>query len=49
VLELIGPETRLVIAHSLGSVVAYEALHRTERPVTLIILGSPNRCESLPG
>ncbi|NKX88341.1 hypothetical protein [Nocardia coubleae] len=41
VLEHIGPETRLVIAHSLGSVVTYEALHRTTQPVALITAGSP--------
>jgi hypothetical protein len=41
VLAHIGPETRLVIAHSLGSVVAYEALHRTTHPVALVTLGSP--------
>ncbi len=41
VLGLISSETRLVIAHSLGSVVAYEALHRTDRPVTFVTLGSP--------
>jgi hypothetical protein len=39
---LIGPETRLVIGHSLGSVVAYEALVAgIEQPLTLITLGSP--------
>jgi hypothetical protein len=49
VLRWIGPDTRLVIGHSLGSVVAYEALHRayeaghlpTDQTVTLITLGSP--------
>lgn len=41
VLSHIGSETRLVIGHSLGSVVAYEALHRTEHPVALLTLGSP--------
>lgn len=41
VLAHIGPDTRLVVAHSLGSVVAYEALHRTEQPVALLTLGSP--------
>ena len=41
VLALIGPETRLVIGHSLGSVVAYEALHRTDTPTALLTLGSP--------
>ncbi|MBF6096814.1 hypothetical protein IU510_01815 [Nocardia cyriacigeorgica] len=38
---LIGPDTRLVIGHSLGSVVAYEALHHCEHPVALLTLGSP--------
>lgn len=41
VLAHVGPETRLVIGHSLGSVVAYEALHRTDQPVALLTLGSP--------
>ena len=42
VLDLIGPETRVIIAHSLGTVVAWEALHR--RPASLplfLTLGSP--------
>jgi hypothetical protein len=41
VLGWIGEDTRLVIGHSLGSVVAYEAMHRSEHPVALITLGSP--------
>ncbi|MGW4246356.1 hypothetical protein [Nocardia sp. NPDC004722] len=41
ILDLIGPETRIVIAHSLGSVVAFEALHRSEQPLILVTLGSP--------
>ena len=48
VLQLIGPDTRLVIGHSLGSVVAYEAAHRAyehslppDQTLTLITLGSP--------
>jgi hypothetical protein len=49
VLQWIGPDTRLVIGHSLGSVVAYEAIHRayeaghlpTDQTLTLITLGSP--------
>ena len=41
VLSLIDESTRLVIGHSLGSVVAYEALHRTHHPVALLTLGSP--------
>lgn len=38
---MIGPETRLVVAHSLGTVVAYEALHFSRHPVALVTLGSP--------
>jgi hypothetical protein len=41
VLRLIDSDTRVVIAHSLGTVVAYEALHRTQQPIALITLGSP--------
>jgi hypothetical protein len=41
VLRWIGDDTRLVIGHSLGSVVAYEALHRTNHNAALITLGSP--------
>jgi hypothetical protein len=41
VLDHIGANTRLVIAHSLGTVVAYEALHRCTQPVALITLGAP--------
>ncbi|MFX0576350.1 hypothetical protein [Nocardia nepalensis] len=47
VLDLIGPETRLVIGHSLGSVVAYEALHRTQQPAALVTLGSPLALQSI--
>lgn len=39
---LIGPETRVVIGHSLGSVVAYEAAHLMNQPLPLLLtLGSP--------
>jgi hypothetical protein len=42
VAALVGPETEIVIAHSLGSVVAFEAAHRLERPLPLLItVGSP--------
>lgn len=41
VLAHIGPDTRLLIGHSLGSVVAYEALHRCEHEVALLTIGSP--------
>lgn len=38
----IGPETRAVYAHSLGSVVAYEAVHRLSHPLPLLVtFGSP--------
>ncbi|WP_054812856.1 hypothetical protein [Nocardia arizonensis] len=47
VLDLIGPETRVVIGHSLGSVVAYEAMHRSAHPATLITLGSPLALQSV--
>jgi hypothetical protein len=41
-LDLIGPDTEVVISHSLGTVVAYEAVHRLERPLPLFItVGSP--------
>ncbi|WP_328442749.1 hypothetical protein [Amycolatopsis sp. NBC_00438] len=40
--EHLGPDTHIVIGHSLGSVVAYEAVHRHERPLALLVtLGSP--------
>ncbi|SDY37283.1 hypothetical protein SAMN05421504_105332 [Amycolatopsis xylanica] len=42
VAALIGPETEVIIGHSLGSVVAYEAAHRLDRPLPLLVtLGSP--------
>jgi Alpha/beta hydrolase family len=41
VLDAIGPDTRLVIGHSLGAVVAYEALHHIHHPTALLTLGSP--------
>jgi hypothetical protein len=42
VLDLIGPETRAVVAHSLGSVVAYETVHALGRPLPMLVtLGSP--------
>ncbi|MGW0516769.1 hypothetical protein [Crossiella sp. NPDC003009] len=38
----LGPETKIVVAHSLGTVVAYEALHRLAHPLPLLVtLGSP--------
>lgn len=41
VLSQIDADTRIVVAHSLGSVVAYEALHRISHPVVLLTMGSP--------
>jgi pimeloyl-ACP methyl ester carboxylesterase len=43
VLDAIKPETRVVVGHSLGSVVAYEALFRRDHPtaVAFVTLGSP--------
>ncbi|MBO0733268.1 MAG: hypothetical protein J2P49_02920 [Methylocapsa sp.] len=42
ILDLIGSETRVLIGHSLGSVVAYEASHHIVRPLPLLLtLGSP--------
>jgi hypothetical protein len=48
VLDQIGPETKIVISHSLGSVVAYEAVQRLNRPLPLLItLGSPLGLDTL--
>jgi hypothetical protein len=42
VLECVTPETKAVFAHSLGTAVAYEALHRVSHPVPLLVtFGSP--------
>ncbi len=42
VTALIGPETRVVIGHSLGSVIAYEAVQELDRPLPLLLtMGSP--------
>jgi hypothetical protein len=39
---LVGPDTKIIIGHSLGSVVAYEAAHLFNQPLPLLItLGSP--------
>ena len=42
-IDLVGPETRIVVAHSLGTVVAYEALcaNPDRRVQSLVTLGSP--------
>jgi hypothetical protein len=42
VAALIGPETKVIIGHSLGSVVAFEAAHRLGQPLPLLLTpGSP--------
>jgi hypothetical protein len=42
VAKLIDTDTKVLIGHSLGSVVAYEAAHRLTKPLALLItLGSP--------
>jgi hypothetical protein len=42
VLSLIGPDTRVVVGHSLGSVVAYEALcQNCENVTSFVTIGSP--------
>jgi hypothetical protein len=39
---LVGPDTQIIIGHSLGSVVAYELAHLLEGPLPLLMtLGSP--------
>lgn len=56
VLDAMSTDTKVVVAHSLGSVVAYEALARTRAAVDLVTLGSPlglrhaifNRLEPTP-
>lgn len=48
VFKLIGPETKIIIGHSLGSVVAYEAAHLMQQPLPLLItLGSPLGLQSI--
>ncbi|PWJ25453.1 hypothetical protein ATK17_1576 [Branchiibius hedensis] len=37
----IGAQTKVVVAHSLGSVAAYEVLHELNQPVALVTIGSP--------
>lgn len=42
VLSKVTADTKVVLAHSLGTVVAYEALHRLEQPLPLLVtFGSP--------
>ena len=48
VLDLISPRTRIVVGHSLGSVVAYEAVQQMQRPLPLFLtIGSPLGLETL--
>jgi hypothetical protein len=38
----VGADTMAIIGHSLGSVIAFEACHRSQRPIALLVtLGSP--------
>ena len=40
--KLVTADTRVIVGHSLGSVAAYEAAHRLDRPLPLLLtLGSP--------
>ncbi|MFF2777684.1 hypothetical protein ACFVU3_22555 [Streptomyces sp. NPDC058052] len=42
VLSRVTPDTKVVLAHSLGTVVAFEALHRLDQPLPLLVtFGSP--------
>jgi hypothetical protein len=42
VLNLIGEDTRVIVGHSLGSIVAYEVAHRLDQPLPLLVtMGSP--------
>jgi hypothetical protein len=42
VMNLIAPDTKVLIGHSLGSVVAFEAAHRLNQPLPLLLtIGSP--------
>jgi alpha/beta hydrolase family protein len=46
--KLMGPETKVLIGHSLGSVVAYEAAHVLHRPLSLLVnLGCPLGLQSV--
>ena len=48
VLDKIGDDTRVLLGHSLGSIVAYEVAHRLDRPLPLLVtLGSPLGVETL--
>lgn len=48
VMGLMDAETKIVIGHSLGSVVAYEAAHRLTHPLLLLLtIGSPLGLETI--
>ena len=48
VLSLIGPDTRIVLGHSLGSVVAYEVVRQLDQFLPLFVtLGSPLGLETI--
>lgn len=48
VLNLTGPETKVLIGHSLGSVIAYEVAHLMKQPLPLLLtLGSPLGLQNL--
>jgi hypothetical protein len=42
VTQLVGLDTRVLVGHSLGSVIAYEAAHQLDQPLPLLVtIGSP--------
>jgi hypothetical protein len=48
VLDLTGRDTKVIIGHSLGSVVAYEAVHLMDPPLPLLVtIGSPLGLETI--
>jgi hypothetical protein len=50
VLSRVTTDTKAVLAHSLGTVVAYEALHRLDQPLPLLVtFGSPLGLRSIMG
>ncbi len=48
VLDKIGDDTRVLLGHSLGSIVAYEVAHKLNQPLPLLVtLGSPLGVETV--
>jgi hypothetical protein len=48
VLDLIQPDTKIIIGHSLGSVIAYESVQCLSQPISLLLtLGSPLGLDTL--